>query len=78
MELLLCHDHFYALSGAIEYFRAHFGQGSGPIFIRSIGCLGNELRLLDCPRDTYSQHTCRHSEDASVHCEGTNEKVLRI
>ena len=61
---------YIIFAGAIGYSNAHFGRGSGPIFIKSINCSGSELSLLDCPRDTYTQHTFTHAEDASVHCEG--------
>ena len=45
---------------------AFFGQGSGPIFLDDLGCLGTESSLLDCSAVT--QHNCAHSEDAGVRC----------
>ena len=46
---------------------AHFGQGSGPIWMDNVACTGSETRLIDCP---YNANTsgCRHYEDAGVTC----------
>ena len=49
---------------------AHFGQGTGPIWLDDLRCTGSENSLLEC--DSSSQHNCRHSEDAGVAC--TNGK----
>ena len=45
---------------------AFFGQGTGPIFLDDLGCVGTESSLLDCTAVT--QHNCAHSEDAGVRC----------
>ena len=48
--------------------RAGFGQGSGPILLDNVGCVGNENSLSDCPANPVNQHNCGHSEDAGVRC----------
>ena len=48
---------------------ANFGQGSGPIQIDDVNCLGNETNLLNCTYDANTQD-CGHSEDAGVTCSG--------
>ncbi len=47
---------------------AHFGQGSGKIFMDDVECDGNEERLEDCDFSGWCTENCGHSEDASVTC----------
>ena len=55
---------------------AFFGQGSGPIVLDDVRCVGTEDRLIDCPYDP-STIDCAHSEDASVRCQITREYKYR-
>ena len=52
--------------------QAHFGEGTGRIWLDDLICSGNEERLVDCPQ-SYKQsfvgvHNCTHEEDAGVTC----------
>ena len=47
---------------------AHFGQGTGEIWLDEVSCTGSESELLDCRHDDIGVHDCDHSEDASVRC----------
>ena len=47
---------------------AHFGQGSGKIWLDDVNCLGNESSIESCSHNGWSVHNCGHSEDASVIC----------
>ena len=47
---------------------AHFGEGSGPIWLDEVSCTGLESELLECPHNRIGNHNCYHSEDASVRC----------
>ena len=53
-------------TGATAFSRAHFGGGSGSIFLDEVSCTGSEERLVDCPSD--DRIDCDHSEDAGVQC----------
>ncbi|KAK2535846.1 deleted in malignant brain tumors 1 protein [Columba livia] len=47
---------------------AHFGSGSGPIFLDDVQCSGDEPSLQMCRHRGWGVHNCGHGEDASVIC----------
>ena len=55
---------------------AHFGQGTGPIWLDTVFCTGSESELLDCSHDGIGVHNCVHSEDASVRCPSDSCKFV--
>ena len=58
--------------GAQHFTGAEFGEGSGPVFLEGIACIGTEEKLLECQQHVpLGRHRCGHSEDAGVFCEGT-------
>ncbi|CAI5655015.1 unnamed protein product [Oreochromis niloticus] len=46
---------------------AHFGEGTGPIWLRRVDCSGHERSLSECDLNR-SQPSCGHSKDAGVLC----------
>ena len=50
--------------------RAHFGKGSGSIWMDDLQCTGDEQSIFDCDYKGWGQHNCGHREDAGVVCEG--------
>ena len=67
--------HLLFLAGAIAIARAHFGQGTGPIYLDNLECTGMESRLVQCTHQGVGSHNCGHLEDAGVFCQ---REILRI
>ncbi|XP_074092299.1 scavenger receptor cysteine-rich domain-containing protein DMBT1-like [Macrotis lagotis] len=56
---------------------AHFGQGSGKIFLDNVQCKGDENYLEQCSHTGWLSHNCAHGEDASVICsDAENSSVV--
>lgn len=52
------------------YSGAHFGRGSGPIWLDNVQCSGTEATLSECQARPWGVSNCDHGEDASVVCTG--------
>ncbi|XP_066578018.1 scavenger receptor cysteine-rich domain-containing group B protein [Amia ocellicauda] len=48
---------------------AHFGQGTGPIWMDDVLCPASQSSLIACPSGGFGVHNCNHGEDASVVCD---------
>ncbi len=55
--------------GAIAAAGSYFGQGTGPILLDGLECVGDEEELGLCPHLGYGTHDCSHMEDAAVICQ---------
>ena len=49
---------------------AHFGAGSGPIWLDTLDCTGKESHVWKCPFKSWGLHNCSHEKDAGVVCSG--------
>ena len=58
---------------------AGFGQGSGPIWLDSVKCTGNESTLPRCGHLGVGViRSCNHYEDAGVICSGETGLIIII
>ncbi|KAF7670313.1 hypothetical protein LDENG_00271850 [Lucifuga dentata] len=58
--------------------QAHFGKGSGRVWLDEVRCTGNELSLEQCPKNAWGEHNCQHSEDAGVSCTPRTDGTVRL
>ena len=56
------------LSGGTAHKYAHFGEGSGQIWLDNVECSGVELTLSSCTANPFGDENCGHGEDAGVTC----------
>ncbi|XP_039681940.1 deleted in malignant brain tumors 1 protein-like [Perca fluviatilis] len=47
---------------------AHFGEGTGQIWLDDVACSGSERSLTLCQHRGFGTHNCGHGEDAGVVC----------
>ncbi|KAJ6653008.1 hypothetical protein lerEdw1_010213 [Lerista edwardsae] len=47
---------------------AWFGEGTGPIWLNEVRCVGTEWQLHACRHLGFRKHVCTHEEDASAIC----------
>ena len=58
------------LTDAVAFGSAHFGAGTGTIYLDDVGCTGSENNLTDCSRSFTVTCFGGHSQDAGVRCQG--------
>ena len=61
-------------SSVTAYGSARYGQGTGPIWLSRLSCIGTESSLFDCNQLSIATKNCTHSNDASVVCYGSRRK----
>uniref|UniRef100_A0A665TF14 SRCR domain-containing protein n=1 Tax=Echeneis naucrates TaxID=173247 RepID=A0A665TF14_ECHNA len=57
---------------------AHFGQGSGNIWLDDLTCSGHESSLTECGHGGVGVQNCNHGEDAGVICSGETHLLYQM
>ncbi|KAI4897388.1 hypothetical protein NFI96_030143 [Prochilodus magdalenae] len=57
---------------------AHFGPGSGPVWMNDVECSGSESTLQNCRSQGWGKHNCGHGEDAGIICSGHRTSRLAV
>uniref|UniRef100_A0A669QGP5 Soluble scavenger receptor cysteine-rich domain-containing protein SSC5D n=1 Tax=Phasianus colchicus TaxID=9054 RepID=A0A669QGP5_PHACC len=61
-----------ALSAPVQ---AYFGQGSDPIWMNRVSCIGTESSISECLSSPWGIQLCTHMDDAGVECSDKNITV---
>ena len=68
---VVCRHLGFGLYGS-SYHNSYFGEGSGPIWLDNVVCIGTETTLASCGHLGFNiTRSCSHREDAGVRCYGT-------
>ena len=60
----------FLLTDAVAFSTAHFGAGTGTIYLDRVDCSGSETNLTDCTRGFTVSCFGGHTQDAGVRCQG--------
>ncbi|KAK3600146.1 hypothetical protein CHS0354_012269, partial [Potamilus streckersoni] len=84
----VCDDHWSAsdaavacrmlglpFDGAVPVSMAAYGNGSGPILMDDVECVGTEATLAACRFSGWTISNCDHTEDAAVICQQSTASV---
>ncbi|XP_046542992.1 uncharacterized protein LOC124253292 [Haliotis rubra] len=55
-------------SGGFVQRQAGYGEGTGPVWLDSVACVGSEVTITQCPRGVWGTNGCGHDHDAGVTC----------
>ena len=68
---VVCRELGYSHGNATR--QAQFGSGTGPVWLRQVGCTGSESKLSHCTHTGASNTLgCSHAQDVGVQCYGFN------
>ena len=67
-QMMLCYRSKLGYSTGIQIVSAHFGEGTGPIWLDDVECTAEDTSLVQCDHYGMGNSDCTHSEDVSVYC----------
>ena len=58
---------------------AQFGSGTGPVWLRQVGCLGSESKLSHCIHNGAGNTLgCLHAQDVGAQCTGAHGNMAIV
>ena len=58
------------ITDGIAQLNSYYGAGSGQIWLDDVACTSSNTKLLQCHSSPIGSHSCSHSDEAGVKCEG--------
>ncbi|XP_062615393.1 uncharacterized protein LOC134277123 [Saccostrea cucullata] len=65
---VVCQSLGFSSKNAVSMCCAKFGEGTGPILLDDVDCLGSETDIGQCKHRGWKVHNCQHLEDVSIRC----------
>ncbi|XP_062596366.1 neurotrypsin-like, partial [Saccostrea cucullata] len=65
---MVCQSLGFSSKNAVSMCCARFGEGTGPILLDDVDCLGSETDIGQCKHRGWKVHNCQHLEDVSIRC----------
>ena len=65
---VVCRQMGFLSNTATALHHAHFGSGTGQIWLDNVRCSGSESTIVNCQHNGWGVESCDHTEDASVIC----------
>lgn len=62
--------------GSSSYGTPNYGQGTGPIWLSNVSCIGTEFSLIDCGHLGMEIGNCAIHNDAGVYCSSAIRRML--
>ena len=56
----------------LAILHSSYGAGSGQIWLDDVACTSSNTKLLQCSSSPIGFHSCSHTDEAGVKCEGRN------
>ncbi|XP_060590612.1 deleted in malignant brain tumors 1 protein-like isoform X2 [Ruditapes philippinarum] len=65
---VICRMMGFQTANSLSVSGSHFGNGTGPILLDDVQCLGSETNIVQCSNKGWYSHNCNHGEDVGVIC----------
>nr|XP_034316959.1 deleted in malignant brain tumors 1 protein-like isoform X6 [Crassostrea gigas] len=76
LSVVVCRSLGFPWKTSKAFGGATYGQGSGPVWLDNVKCMGTETSIEECSHNSWGSHDCSHGEDVSISCSLSNEKTM--
>uniref|UniRef100_K1R131 Deleted in malignant brain tumors 1 protein n=1 Tax=Magallana gigas TaxID=29159 RepID=K1R131_MAGGI len=78
LSVVVCRSLGLPWNASKAYGSAVYGQGTGPIWLDNVKCLGSETGIEKCSHSPWGSHDCNHGEDVSISCSPSTDIAVRL